>query len=886
MPNLSANRGVVMKSSQIRKEFLDFFKEQGHTVVPSSSLIPADDPTILFANAGMNQFKDLFLGKEKRSYVRAASSQKCVRAGGKHNDLENVGFTERHLTFFEMLGNFSFGNYFKEDAIAFAWDFLTKRLGLPAEKLYPTVHTSDDEAFELWRKITKNPNKIVTRLSDASNFWQMGDTGPCGPCTEIFYDRGDAYGPCEVDIGGENSRYIEIWNLVFMQFNRQADGKLQPLTQTGVDTGAGLERVAVVMQGVDNVYDTDTFAGIRAEIERLSGKTYATSSAATKAAFNVLCDHIRSTSFIIADGGMPSNEGRGYVLRKIIRRAALFAQKLGSPMIFPQLVPVFVKDFGDFFNELVKNQALIRQVLTLEVERFAENLVNGQAILKQYIDANKKTGKTILSGDQVFKLYDTFGYPPELSTLMAKDFGFTVDMDGFEREMEKQRKQSNQKAETSSEKIELDVPAKITSTFTGYQTTSDESKITWSHVTPSCAYVVTEKSPFYVECGGQVDDTGTVVISGKTFTVSGLSKAGGFTKDFAIVHKLTGDVSDPKMFAVGTPVKLVVNATKRGDTANNHTATHLLQAALCKVLGSYVKQAGSVVHPDYLRFDFAHFTALTNEQIEAIENLVNQKISENITVKINHQSLAQAQQQGVTAFFGEKYDPESVRSIQVDTFSHELCGGTHVPATGVIGTFKITSEASVATGIRRIFAVTGTGAAKLFRETFTTVKQLSMRLKTSSSEVYDGVERLFSIIDQQNATIKNLTGKLQDSQIPFWLDEMKNYGSLRALFLQLEDLDVQDLKEICEKLARRQEGLFVVMSHKAQAPTNISFVAMLTNGISQHLSIDLLTEFFKKEGLKGGGKAGVIQGGGTLSDKADFKQRLTAVFEALNAQIR
>lgn len=874
-----------MKSSQIRKEFLEFFRENSHAVVPSSPIIPADDNTILFANAGMNQFKDLFLGKEKRSYVRAASSQKCVRAGGKHNDLDNVGFTERHLTFFEMLGNFSFGDYFKQDAIQFAWDFLTKRLGLPAEKLYPTVHTSDDEAFEIWRKVTENPNKIVTRLGDASNFWQMGDTGPCGPCTEIFYDRGDAYGPCEVDIGGENARYIEIWNLVFMQFNRQADGSLVPLTQTGVDTGAGLERVALVMQGKDNVYDTDVFTYIRNAIEKLSGKNYEQSSPQTKAAFNVLCDHIRSTSLIIADGGMPSNEGRGYVLRKIIRRAALFAQKLGNPMIFPQLFPTIVNELGSTFPELVKSKDLIQQVLTLEVERFSENLVNGQAILKQYIDANKKSGRTVLSGEQVFKLYDTFGYPPELSTLMAQDYGFTVDMEGFEREMEKQRGLSGQKMGSGSTEKELTVPAGLTSVFTGYQTTHDNSKITWAQVDGDEAYIVTEKSPFYVECGGQVDDTGTLTVGGKTFTVVGLSKAGGFTKDFAIVHKVKCSPADASIFAVGASVALNVNSVARADTANNHTATHLLQAALCKVLGSYVKQAGSVVHPDYLRFDFAHFTALTHEQIEEIEILVNQKIAENITVKINHQTLEEAQKKGVTAFFGEKYDPTSVRSIQVADFSHELCGGTHVPATGVIGMFKITSETSLATGVRRIVAVTGNGAARLFRETFNTVRQLSMRLKSSITEVVPGVEKLFTTIDQQNVTIKQLSSKLQDSQIPFWLDEMKQYGHLRALFLQLEGLDVQDLKEICEKLARRQEGIFMVMSHKEKDSSSVSFYAMISDGVRQHIPIDPVAEFVRKEGLKGGGKGSAIQGGGTLTDKAGFKNRLAALFENLSSQI-
>ncbi|MBM3894442.1 alanine--tRNA ligase [Candidatus Dependentiae bacterium] len=875
-----------MKSSQIRKEFLDFFKEQGHTSVQSSSLIPADDPTILFANAGMNQFKDVFLGKEKRSYVRAASSQKCVRAGGKHNDLDQVGFTERHLTFFEMLGNFSFGDYFKEDAISFAWKFLTEKLQLPAEKLYPTVHTSDDQAAELWLKVTGDPKKIVTRRGDKDNFWQMGDTGPCGPCTEIFYDRGEKYGPYHVDIGGENPRYIEIWNLVFMQFNRQADGTLLPLAQTGVDTGAGLERVAVVMQNCETVFDTDTFTYLRAEIEKLSGLSYSKSDSLIKAAFNVLCDHIRSSSFIIADGGMPSNEGRGYVLRKIIRRAALFAQKLGSPLFFPKLADTLIAEMGSHFPELTKSRDLIIQTLTLEVERFSENLVNGQAILRQYIQTNQKANLSQLSGEQVFKLYDTFGYPPELSTLMAQEYGFTVDMQGFEKEMNKQREQSGQKTDSATQQSTINVPSTITSIFTGYETTKTESVITWSQATNDGIFIVTEKSPFYVECGGQVDDTGSITINGKTHPVIGLLKAGGFTKNFAIVHKLPANSFTSSDLKVGTAVSLTVDAKKRADTANNHTATHLLQAALCTVLGSYIKQAGSVVHPDYLRFDFAHLTALTQDQIDQIENLVNQKITESISVKINFQTLAEAQQKGVTAFFGEKYDPEQVRSIEVPGFSHELCGGTHVANTGLIKTFKITSEASVATGVRRIVAVTGNGAEKLLRESFNSVKHLSMRLKTTPSDVCEGVERLFSNIQQLQDEIKALKSKLQDTQIPFWLDEMKTYNHLRTLYLNINDVDSNEIREICEKLAKRQDGLFVVTSNKPANPNIVSFVAYLSESVRSHLDLAKLSEFFKSEGLKGGGKAGILQGGGTLNDKAEFKEKLKKVFEALGEQMR
>ncbi len=616
-----------MKSTEIRKKFFDYFSKLGHEEVPSSSLIPAQDPTLLFTNAGMNQFKDVFLGKEKRSYKKAVSIQKCMRAGGKHNDLQNVGFTNRHLTFFEMLGNFSFGDYFKKEAIAYAWDFLTKKLSIPQDKLYVSVYKEDDASYDIWvNEIGLSPDRVI-RLGAKDNFWQMGDTGPCGPCSEIFYDLGSDFGKEGWHEGFDEDRYIEVWNNVFMQYNRQPDGTDLPLTQTGVDTGMGMERLCSIMQNVPSVFETDLFTPLIEKIEELTGKRY-DADAQTKAAMRVLADHVRAASFAIADGGAPAADGRGYVLRKIIRRAALFERKLTDKSIFPQLSQTLIDFMSPIYPELKVNEKLIVSILKTEVDKFAQNLERGYAIVLDYIEKNKD--KKIISGEQAFKLYDTYGFPLELVLVIAGEQGFDVDIDAFEVEMEKQRAQSGKK--TTTHEIKLD--PSIKTEFTGY----DELERTAPVLAiikddqpvdkvqkGETVWFVPEKTPFFSECGGQVNDIGFVEVQGEKTPLLDLKKIDG-----AIAVKIT----TPDTLTVSDGVRMVVESQKRVDIMNNHTATHLLQAALRQLLGKQVKQAGSVVEPDYLRFDFTYHQALTPQEVKQVEDMVNEKIRENIPVEV------------------------------------------------------------------------------------------------------------------------------------------------------------------------------------------------------------------------------------------------------------
>ena len=666
-----------MTSFDLRKKFFDFFVHLKHTQVPSSSLIPAQDPTLLFTNAGMNQFKDVFLGKEKRAYTRAVTIQKCIRAGGKHNDLENVGFTKRHLTFFEMMGNFSFGDYFKKEAIEFAWEFLTQVVKLDKEKLTVTVHYKDDDAYAIWRDVIGIPETRIFKLGDADNFWQMGDTGPCGPCTEIYVDRGITFGCGSKDCNPEDGceRFLEVWNNVFMQYDRQPDGTDKPLKQTGVDTGMGLERLCTIVQGKDSVYETDLFAPLLKRIEELTNISYDTANPEIQAAFRVLADHIRSSCFAIADGGTPSNEGRGYVIRKIIRRATLFAQKLGHETIFPDIAPALIEFMSPLYPELKTQEKQIISLLQVEVEKFHKTFLHGQQILEKYFTL---AGDTTISGTQAFKLYDTYGFPLELTKVMAYDRGFTVDTEGFEKEMELQRERSGKKSR--AEECELDVS--ITTTFTGYEVHYNHAKIL-SLITDSKevqtvpagthVYVITDVSPFFVECGGQISDQGSIQVGDKKAPLRGLKKIGTAIAAF---------IEAPSALAVGDSVHLEVDSATRINTMKNHTATHLLQAALIELLGKQVRQSGSVVTPEYLRFDFTYHENLTPEQIKIVEDRVNKKIQENIPVEVSYTSLKEATNKGVIAIFGEKYQPEKVRVVDVPGFSAELCGGTHVSCYG------------------------------------------------------------------------------------------------------------------------------------------------------------------------------------------------------------
>jgi len=840
---------VVMKSPEIRTKFFNFFIKNSHTQVASSSLIPAQDPTLIFANAGMNQFKDVFLGKEKRSYTRAVSIQKCVRAGGKHNDLDNVGFTKRHLTFFEMMGNFSFGDYFKKEAIQFAWDFITKEMKLPTDNLWASVYTTDDESYAIWRNEIGIPEARIVRLGEAENFWSMGDHGPCGPCTEIHVDRGPAFGCKELaDCGPACNcdRFLEIWNLVFMQFDRQADGSLNELAHKGVDTGMGLERLAVVAQNVDSVYQTDTFKNIISKIEELTGLSYASQDAMKQAAFHVLADHIRSSSLIIADGGAPSNEGRGYVLRKIIRRAALFAQKLTDKNIFPELSAVVVADMGEYYPSLVQNQKLIHKVLESEIEKFATNLVRGTVILEKHIAENSKSKK--ISGDQAFKLYDTYGFPIELIILMAGEKDFTVDTDGFEQEMLKQKEQSGKKVEDPLDHLEL--PDSIKTEFTGYQELETKSeiialiqgnKVVQSVAAGSDCWIITKKSPYFIVGGGQVPDAGSINIKGTRVPLKVVRFING---------RIAALITTPIALAVGYTVTEFVDKTWRTNAMKNHTATHMLQSALIQLLGPTIKQAGSLVHPDYLRFDFTYPENLSAEQITQVENIVNQKIMEDIQLTIKTTTLKDAQAHGALAFFGDKYNPEEVRMVKISDFSTELCGGTHVPATGVIGAFKILEVTALSAGYRRIVAVTGPRALELFQECYNTVKTLSQEFKVKREEVLESVIKQRDQLKITQNETRLLKKEFWRTQLPQWATQAETVNSMPALVLALKDYGADELKEIANSLQQKQPGFYFVIS---ATDDKSNFVITLDPKFASSLDLKNFGSWLKDTlGLRGG----------------------------------
>jgi alanyl-tRNA synthetase len=852
-----------MKSLEIRKKFFDFFIRNGHEKVASSSLIPAQDPTLLFTNAGMNQFKDLFLGLEHRSYKRATSIQKCVRAGGKHNDLDNVGFTKRHLTYFEMMGNFSFGDYFKKEAITFAWDFVTRDLKIDASKLHVSVFERDQESYDLWHQLIGVPVERIHKLSAKDNFWQMGDTGPCGPCTEIYIDRGERLG-CKQQTcapGCDCDRFLEFWNLVFMQFDRQPDGVDKPLKQTGVDTGMGLERLCAIMQDKDSVFETDIFAGIIAKIEELTGKTYKAQDATTKAAFHVLADHIRSSTFLIADGCAPSNEGRGYVLRKIIRRAALFAQKLTDKSIFPELSQVVVEEMRGIYPELATQQELIYKTLSSEINKFSANLIRGQHILEQYLTESKAT--KIINGAQAFKLYDTFGFPTELIVLLAKEHGFSVDTVGFEQEMAKQREQSGKK---EAEQVQVDLPETITTEFTGYhelETPSEISALVHNNEVVSSVpagqtcWVITKKSPFFIVGGGQVPDNGWLTFNGHTAPLQ---------KVQFIKHAIGVQIKAPVDLAVGMPVVSKVDRELRTNAMKNHTATHLLQAALIELFGNQIKQAGSLVHPDYLRFDFTYHANLSTEDIKRIEDLVNAKIRDNIPVVIEYLPMKEAVQKGALAFFGDKYNPDKVRMVQVDTFSVELCGGTHVPATGVIGTFKITDVAALSAGQRRIFAVTGPKAIELFQQTFDAVKNLSQEFKVQREQVLESVLKQKEQVRTAQAQIKQLKKQLIQTQLPLWEQQITTIEQIPFLFLQVQDYSNDEMKDVVGLLQAKKPGLYFVVNIVDGKPL---FLGTLAPAYESKIDMRALSAWLKDtHGLRGGSTALSVQGGGILADAA------------------
>ena len=843
-----------MKTTEIRDHFLKFFERHGHNIVASSSLVPGTDPTLLFTNAGMVQFKDVFLGKEKRPYVRAVSSQRCVRAGGKHNDLENVGYTARHHTFFEMLGNFSFGDYFKREAIRLAWEFLTQDMKLPAERLWITIYKDDEEAADIWLKEIKVDPKRFSRLGESSNFWQMGDTGPCGPCTEIFYDHGPKVAggpPGSPDEDGD--RYIEIWNLVFMQYNRDAQGTLDPLPKPSVDTGMGLERMAAVMQGVHSNYEIDLFRNlIDATANTLGVKDRKNKS------LNVIADHIRSCAFLIVDGVLPSNEGRGYVLRRIIRRGARHGHLLGAQQpFFWGLVAPLVQEMGAAYPELAKAKTDIERVLRQEEERFAETLSKGLKILEE--DLAQVQG-TMIPGDTIFKLYDTYGFPADLTNDIARERGLSLDMEGFERAMQVQREQARAASGfKTAGMVSHDALGIHATQFTGYESTHGEARIVALRVGDAEAkeikagqeaIIYLDSTPFYAESGGQVGDQGIFKTSTARFVVSDTQKG------YAHIGRL-----ESGMLKLGDRVNVEVDLVKRRSTASNHSATHLLHAALKKVLGAHVQQKGSLVNSERLRFDFAHFEPITRAQIDEIERLVNDEIRMNNEVQTRLMPIQAAMASGAMALFGEKYGDE-VRVVGMGEFSTELCGGTHVRRGGDIGLFKIVSEGGVAAGIRRIEAVTGAGALAYIRQTEEQLQRIAEMVRGNRDDVTRKVEQLQSRLKGLEKELEQTRARLASGQGGDLSSQAKDIKGVKVLAVRIDGADTKTLRDTLDKLKDKLGQAAIVLS--AVQDGKVLLIAGVTKDLTGKLPAgELVNQVAQRVGGKGGGRPDMAQAGGT-----------------------
>ena len=870
----------IMKSAEIREAFLRFFEEKGHTRVASSSLIPANDPTLLFTNAGMNQFKDCFLGLEKRAYTRATTSQKCVRAGGKHNDLENVGYTARHHTFFEMLGNFSFGDYFKRDAIHYAWEFLTsdKWLKLPKEKLWVTVYATDDEAYDIWTKEVGVPAERMVRIGDnkgapyaSDNFWAMGDTGPCGPCTEIFFDHGEhIWGGPPGSPEEDGDRYIEIWNNVFMQFNRTADGVLHPLPAPSVDTGMGLERISAVLQHVNSNYEIDLFQSLlNAAADAIGCRNEG------QASLKVVADHIRSCGFLIADGVTPSNEGRGYVLRRIIRRACRHGNKLGAKgAFFHKIVAALVAEMGDAFAELRQQQAHIERVLRNEEEQFAKTLEQGLRILEQ--DLASLEG-SVIPGAVVFKLYDTYGFPVDLTNDIARERNLTLDEAGFEREMEAQRERARSASAFGMDYNSL-VKIEGETEFRGYQTTRDVGKVValfkeGMSVQKLAAgeegVVVLDRTPFYAESGGQVGDCGYLAAEGVRFDVRDTTKAGA-----AFLHH---GVLDSGSLEVGAQIEAVVDDSVRQSTALNHSATHLLHAALRKLLGEHVSQKGSLVDSQRLRFDFSHFEAIRPEQIKTLEDLVNAEIRRNTAVEIEETDIDTAKSKGAMALFGEKYG-DTVRVLSMGSgFSVELCGGTHVARTGDIGLFKIISEGGVAAGVRRIEAVTGAAALAYLNQAEEQLREAAGLVKGSRDNLLDKLAGVLERNRQLEKELEQLKAKAASAAGDDLAGSAIDVGGVRVLAARLDGLDGKALLALVDQL-KNKLGSAVILLGGAQED-KVVLVAGVTQDLTTRFKAgELMKQAAAAVGGKGGGRPDMAQGGGTDVGALDDALALAAKF--------
>jgi alanyl-tRNA synthetase len=852
-----------MSAADVRSAFLQFFRANNHIIVPSSSLVPGNDPTLLFTNAGMVQFKDVFLGKDQRDYLRAATSQRCVRAGGKHNDLENVGYTARHHTFFEMLGNFSFGDYFKREAIHFAWDFLIYNLRLDPKRLWCTVYRDDDEAADIWLKDIGISPERFSRLGEASNFWAMGDTGPCGPCSEIFYDHGPqiAGGP-PGSPDEEGDRYVEIWNLVFMQFERSADGTLTPLPRPSVDTGMGLERITAVMQGVHSNYDIDLFRTLIAAAGKLAGTSVLTSNS-----LRVIADHIRACTFLIVDGVLPANEGRGYVLRRIIRRAIRHGYKLGiQEPFFYKLVPVLVAEMGEAYPELARGRAHAERVLKQEEERFAETLANGMVLLEGAIRSLR--GAKVIDGDTVFKLYDTFGFPMDLTADIARERGLSIDQDRFEAAMEEQRRRSQQ-----ASKFGVDMRAGTNidarTLFQGYERLSANGRVAAllrdgkpvdSLAAGEEGEVVLDRTPFYAEAGGQVGDTGELSAEGVRFTVTDTQKRGA-------AHAHRGKLAAGAI-RVGDELLAEVEGERRRATALNHSATHLLHAALRKVLGTHVQQKGSLVAPDRLRFDFGHFQALTPVELREIERLVNSQIRENAPTETRVMDYDGAVAAGAIALFGEKYDKD-VRVLRMGDFSMELCGGTHVQRAGDIGLFKIVSESGVASGVRRIEALTGDGALKYVEQNDDLVKDLAGLVRGSRDDLADKVREQLERTRQMEREIRTLKDRLASGKGLDLAAGAVEVNGVKVVATKVDGADAGALRAAVDELKERLKAAVIVLA-SVESPTKVVLVAGVTAEQTQRIKAgELVGAVAALIGGRGGGRADFAQAGGSKPEALD-----------------
>ncbi|HHU7284699.1 TPA: alanine--tRNA ligase, partial [Escherichia coli] len=872
-------------TAEIRQAFLDFFHSKGHQVVASSSLVPHNDPTLLFTNAGMNQFKDVFLGLDKRNYSRATTSQRCVRAGGKHNDLENVGYTARHHTFFEMLGNFSFGDYFKHDAIQFAWELLTseKWFALPKERLWVTVYESDDEAYEIWEKEVGIPRERIIRIGDnkgapyaSDNFWQMGDTGPCGPCTEIFYDHGDhIWGGPPGSPEEDGDRYIEIWNIVFMQFNRQADGTMEPLPKPSVDTGMGLERIAAVLQHVNSNYDIDLFRTLIQAVAKVTGATDLSNKS-----LRVIADHIRSCAFLIADGVMPSNENRGYVLRRIIRRAVRHGNMLGAKeTFFYKLVGPLIDVMGSAGEDLKRQQAQVEQVLKTEEEQFARTLERGLALLDE--ELAKLSGDT-LDGETAFRLYDTYGFPVDLTADVCRERNIKVDEAGFEAAMEEQRRRAREASGFGADYNAM-IRVDSASEFKGYDHLELNGKVTALFVDGKAvdainagqeAVVVLDQTPFYAESGGQVGDKGELKGANFSFAVEDTQKYG---QAIGHIGKLaTGSLK------VGDAVQADVDEARRARIRLNHSATHLMHAALRQVLGTHVSQKGSLVNDKVLRFDFSHNEAMKPEEIRAVEDLVNAQIRRNLPIETNIMDLEAAKAKGAMALFGEKYD-ERVRVLSMGDFSTELCGGTHASRTGDIGLFRIISESGTAAGVRRIEAVTGEGAIATVHADSDRLSEVAHLLKGDSNNLADKVRSVLERTRQLEKELQQLKEQAAAQESANLSSKAIDVNGVKLLVSELSGVEPKMLRTMVDDLKNQLGSTIIVLATVAEG--KVSLIAGVSKDVTDRVKAgELIGMVAQQVGGKGGGRPDMAQAGGT--DAAALPAALASVKGWVSAKLQ